>query len=521
MKDIFNQESRKKNAIRLSSMGIVEQVVSGLMAFIYRTVFIYVLSTEYLGISGLFTNIIQIFSLTDLGIGSVITYRLYQPIKDNNIEKVSSLLKFYKFFYKVLAIIIFAIGTSGIPLLPYIIRDAQDLPADININVIYLLYVIQSAASYMLVSNQILLDADQKGYVRQIIQLFGNVLRYVIQIIVLITTKNFTFVLMLNIFLGIFINAYINLYIKRKYKIVFVKSSRLKVEEIKNIFKDTLAMMCHKVGTIVVTSTDNIIMSMFIGTKSVGIYSNYYMIIQIIQNVMNTLLGSFTASIGNYNVSASKEDNYELYKKLKFANYWICSFCTVSLYLLLNPFIKNIWGEELLFSKEIVFILCVNFFVFTSRIVNGSFGNAVGLFIYDKLRPVFETIINLFVSVFLIKKIGISGIFLGTIISAMLTAWWREPYLLYKKIFDKSLKEYYGSYVIWSLLTVITSIFGQYMMGFLPNTRIYLLVRFFCCGVGINIIYVILFHKNENFQSYLKFIKGFIKKRKGLNILGN
>lgn len=518
MGGVFNQESRKKNAIKLSSMGIIEQLVSNLMAFIYRTVFIYLLSAEYLGISGLFANIIQVFSLTELGIGSVITYRLYQPIKENDVEKAAALIKFFRNFYVILSVVILVIGTGLMPILPYIIKDAQNLPPDINLRVIYLLYVFQSATSYMLASNQILLDADQKGYIRQAMQMLGTSIRYVIQIFVLFLTRNYTLVLTISILWGILCNAVINVYVRKKYKVVFSEKSKLHIHEIKSIFKDTLAMMCHRVGAIVVTSTDNIIMSMFVGTISVGIYSNYYMIIQIVQNVMNSLLGGFTSSIGNYSVSASKEDNYKLYTRLRFANLWISSFCTVSLFLLLDPFIKNVWGgEEMLFAKSVVVVLCVNFFVFSSRVVNGSFGNAVGLFVYDKMRPLFEAGINLVVSVFLAQKMGVVGIFIGTAVSALLTVWWREPYLLHKKIFVKELKEYYTTYIKWTILTIIIAFTGNSLFNCLPNNLAFLIIRFLLCGVGINVIYIAIFHKDDNFCFYFNIAKQFAENKLGKN----
>lgn len=513
MSGVFNQDSRKKNAMKLSSMGLVEQLVSNLMAFIYRTAFIYLLSAEYLGINGLFTNIIQVFSLTELGIGSVITYRLYQPIKENDIEKTAALVRFYRRFYMVLAGVIILIGSALMPVLPYIIKDASELPADVNLYVIYMLYVFQSASSYLLVSNQILLDADQKGYIRQAFQLLGTSIRYIILIVILFFTRNFTLVLVAGILWGIVVNACINLYIRRKYHIVFQNKGTLKIAEIKSIFCDTMAMMCHRVGAIVVTSTDNIVMSMYVGTLAVGIYSNYCMIIQIVQNVMNNLLGGFTSSIGNYNVSASKDDNYRMYQRLRFANLWICSFCTCSLFILLNPFIKNVWGgEKLLFSKSIVVVLCINFFIFTSRVINGSFGNAVGLFVYDRIRPLIEATLNLVISVLLARKIGILGIFIGTTISSLLTVWWREPYLLHKKIFHKDLKMYYVSYVLWVALTLIVSWLGEYLCSMLPDNLLYLPVRFFLCVIGINMFYVLLFHKNENFVFYKKMIMKILKK---------
>jgi hypothetical protein len=152
----------------------------------------------------------------------------------------------------------------------------------------------------------------------------------------------------------------------------------------------------------------------------------------------------------------------------------------------------------------------VNFFIFSSRVVNGSFGNAVGLFVYDKMRPLVEATINLVVSVILTRKLGVVGIFIGTAVSSLLTVWWREPYLLHRKIFEKELKGYFVTYGLWTMLTIMMAYMGSCLFDYLPNNIVFLVVRFLICGVGINIIYIVLFHKNDDFVYYLNIVKQFV-----------
>lgn len=510
----FNKNPRKKNAFLMSGMGIANQAVSNSLAFAYRTVFIHLMATEYLGINGLFTNIIQIFSLAELGIGSVVIFRLYQPIKEEDIAQTAALMRFYKMFYWTLAILVLVIGMSLMPCLPYIIKDFYELPKDLNLYFIYGMYVIQSATSYMFSYKQTLLDADQKGYINTGVMMVTSCIRYGVSIILLYLTRNYTLVLATGILLNILSSIAVNFYVSCKYVLIFKNKNKLKIDEIKNIFKDTSAMMCHRVGATVVTSTDNIILSTYVGTLAVGIYSNYYMIIQIIQNVMGSLFGSFTASIGNYLLSVSKEDAFQLYYRLHFACMWISAFCTSCLYVLMNPFIKIVWsGEKLLFSNSVVIILCLNFFLSFSRGANTAFSNAAGLFIYDKIRPLIEAVINLSVSIILAQKIGITGVFLGTIISNVFTTWWREPYLLYKRVFEQGMGRYFIKYLAWGGLTLVTSVVISGITSLLPENGIFLIARFLICGVGINGAYAFLFWKNENFQYYFHLIQELLKKK--------
>lgn len=507
----FNKNSRKKNAFFMSGMGMANQLVSNIWAFVYRTVFIYLLSTEYLGINGLFSNIIQIFSLAELGIGSVIIFRLYQPIKEDNIAQTAAIMHFYKRFYRTLAILVLVIGTILMPFLPYIIKDYKELPEDLNLYLIYALYIIQSAASYMFSYKQTLLEADQKGYINTGVAMVTSCIRYSISILLLYVTRNYTLVLAAGIVINLLSNIAISFYVSHKYVEIFQNKNKLKAQEIRGIFKDTSAMMCHRIGSTVVTSTDNIILSSYVGTIAVGIYSNYYMIIQIIQNMMGSLLGSFTASIGNYVLSVSKEKTYQLYQRLYFANMWISAFCASSLYVLMSPFIKIVWGgEKLLFSNSVVIILCLNFFLSFSRGANTAFSNASGLFVYDKIRPLIESVINLSASVILAKKIGISGVFLGTIISNIATVWWREPYLLFKRIFEKKMGKYFIIYLLWGCLAIVTSVIISYITSKLPENILFLIIRFLICGIGINFVYAIIFWKNQNFQYYFTMVQKFL-----------
>ncbi len=508
---VFNKKPRTRNAFLISGLGILNQIVSNIFAFIYRTIFIYILSSEYLGINGLFTNIIQIFSLAELGIGSIIIFRLYQPIKEDNIDQTAALMHFYKSFYSLLAGFVCATGIILMPFLPYIMKDFYDLPKDINPYIIYLMYVMQSATSYMFSYKQSLLEADQKGYINIAVSLITSCLRYSISIIALYITRKFMLVLVLGILINLLSNVMVSIYINFKYIPVFRNKSRLKKKEVIDIFKDVSAMMCHRIGSIVVISTDNIIMSMYVGTVAVGVYSNYYMIIQIVQNIISSLLGSYTSSIGNLILSSSKDKSYQLYQRLYFANMWLSSFCASSLFILLNSFIKVVWhGGKLLFPNLVVVILCVNFFLMSGRNVNTSFINASGMFVYDRVRPLIEASVNLVASVMLAKRIGVAGVFLGTIISAAITVWWREPWLLHKHIFKKGVGQYFVLYLCWGGLAAVTSMVVSRAVSYLPENVFYLIIRFLICGVGINAFYAALFWKNKHFQFFLGLIKGIV-----------
>lgn len=509
---MFNTNSRKKNILLSSFFGVTEQFISYFITFIFRTVFIHILSKNYLGISGLFTNVLQIFSLAELGIGGVISYRMYKPIKKQDITKCAELLQFYKKIYHCIFVIILLMGMMFYPFLDKIIADTSEVPADINLNAVYWLYVIQSATSYLCVYMQSLLSADQKGYIISFANTVYRIMTNVAQIIVLVVSKNYMLSLITGILINVMYNIIFSIYIKQSYKEIFDCKSSLSQKEKILIYKDTGALFCHKIGYTVVKSTDSIILSKYIGVVTLGIYSNYTLIVTAIDNVLNKLFGSFVSTIGNISIDKSKEQTYNSYRKLFFIDMWFSSFCSICLFILINHFIELWLDASFLLKPWIVLIITINLFLNASRIINGSFVNANGLFVKDRIRPLVEALLNLVVSVVLVKRIGIGGIFVGTIIGTALTAWWREPIILYKYLFNRNVKEYFIYYVKWVLL--ITAVGGilYYICREIPITILGFITKMVVCTVIINLIYVLVFRKSENYLYFKNIMLSKIKK---------
>ena len=198
--------SRTKNSIINSSVSIITQVLTVIINFIVKTVFIKVLGSEYLGLNGLFSNIITMLSLADLGIGIAIPYSLYKPLADKDEKKIRILMKYYSKIYNVIGVIVLSIGLALIPFLPLIIKDMPDIP---NISLIYALFVIHSASSYFFVYKKLLIDSDQKSYITsKIIFTFSTVLS-IIQVIILLLTKNYILFLLSSIITVVLQNIYI------------------------------------------------------------------------------------------------------------------------------------------------------------------------------------------------------------------------------------------------------------------------------------------------------------------------
>ncbi len=511
----FNEDSRQKNALLASIFAIMEQILSVAGLFIYRTVFLSILTKEYLGIEGLFTNILQLFSLAELGIGTTILYRMYKPFSEKNVETISAYVHFYKNVYHGIALITALVGAALYPFIGSIV-DASEVPSDVNLKLVYVLFVLQSVASYLFVYKQSLITANQKAYLISGFTTAVTVLNIVIKSVVLMITRDYELVLTASIVITIVLNWLFSLWITREYKEIFKNTSRLSKEEKKDIVKDTSGLLCHKIGFIVLTSTDNIILSKMVSLAAVGIYTNYATITAAVSMLLTKMLNSFTSTIGNFIVSFEKEAVEDLYKKLLFVNFWFTSLCSVCLYVLLNPFIE-VWlrDKSFLFSEFTVIVLCTQFYIKSSQTMNEAFINAAGLFTKDRIRPLIEAILNLVISILLAKEIGIAGVFIGTCVSSLLTCFWRQPYLLYKYVFKTKPTYFVINQILWVILTLMVGWGFSVITKDIEITLWGFILRGLVCGIGINLLYLLLWHRSKAFLYFsgivMDKVKGFRK----------
>lgn len=503
----MKQRSRTENSIINSAMSIVTQVLTVVLNFAVKTVFIKMLSDEYLGVNGLFTNIITMLSLADLGIGIAIPYSLYKPLANKDEHKINVLMNFYKKVYTIIGIAVLLIGLSLTPFLGLIIKD---IPKNVpHLSLIYILFVIHSASSYFFVYKKFLIDSDQKGYITSRIIFTFSTLLSIIQIILLVTTKNYILFLLSSIILVIIQNIYISSKANKLYPFIKNKTDeKLEKEDMEGIKKNVSSLFIYKVGTVIMNGTDNIIISKFIGLIIVGFYSNYVLIINSITTVLNQIFNAITSSIGNLVVTTNKKRSKEVYDNLNFANFWLYALFGVCIIVLINPFI-NVWiGKKYVMGFSIVFLLVLNFYVLGMQSVTNSFRNAYGLFWIAKYRPIIMVIINIVISVVLVQFIGIEGVLIGTLISRLVTTAWLDPYIVHKYGFEISPKSYYIDYLKYLVIFIAISIILNYFVSMIAINNIFILILIaILVVISVNVILVLLFFKTSEFNYFYDKIK--------------
>lgn len=509
---IFNDRSRTQNVIKSSVITLLTSCINTIIPFIYRFIFVQILSAEYLGINGLFSNILQLLSLMDLGISTAIVFRFYEPISNEDVEKVGQLISFFKTVYSVVATMITVVGLGLLPFIYYLINDTSEIPADINLRLVYILFLLQTVVSYTYSYKQSLLQADQNHYVVSIFQCCLNIIRYILQIIFLIATKKYIVTLVISIFVTILMNYVFGLWITRKYGAVFQVRSRLSKEERKGILDDTKACMFHKIGGSVLYATDNIVLTKCVSLAATGLFSNYTLIVYGINNLINQVLGTFTTSIGNANVKISRKEQYKIFKKMLFINFLVSGWVSVGMYCLLQQFVLIWLGQKMLMNKSIVLLLCIQFYLESIRQITIAYTMASGLFVKDKFRPLIESFINVIISVIFAIKIGVAGVILGTIISHLLTVNWRDPYILYRHHFNRKTTEYWRFFIGYTMSVVVIGTVSKVIIDQI-NSRNVNCGIWIMEGILLTFIYFIIEYVIWNRSEELKYFVCIIKEK--------
>ena len=503
----FNHTSRKKN-IALSVL--VNTICKGALlvtGFWYRTAFLRILSVEYLGINGLFSGILGLLSLADLGISVSIVYRIYQPVSRDDVQRVGQLMRFYKKAFQTIAISILVCGLIVLFFLPVFIKDISEVPKDINIYLVFFLYLVQIVSPYFFTYKLTLFDVDQKQYVITIINAVIAITRYLVQFMILAYYRNFTLALLCGTLVIILFDFLAGIWASKKYPNVFSVHTDISPKEKKDILKDTFASICHKIGGVIILSTDNILLSKFIGLAVIGIYSNYALILNRVSELVGVVFDPFSAAFGNVHVTEDSEDRYRIYRRSLLVNFWISGVVTVCFYTLLDDFIMLWLGKGMLLDSTTVFFLCFQFYISATRRVSGAYISSCGLFVKDKARTLIEALLNLLISIVLLKMIGVAGVFAGTVISCLMTSYWREPYLLFKHIFKRSSVDFWllnFKNMIATVLSIAVAVKVSDLLFASSLSIFYWIIKGIFAVLIFGIVSSILFISDKDFRFSIK-----------------
>ena len=508
--------SRTKNsALTMLSSG-VRQILTVLLTFVSRTVFIHTLGADYLGLNGLFSNILSILALSELGIGSAISFYLYKPIADKDVHRICVLMNFYKICYRIVGFLILGIGLCLVPFLPKLVNFEQQVP--VNLYLVYVLYLLNTASSYLFFAyKQAIVTANQEQYKIEKINIVFTFANCATDIVVLFLFHNYIAYLVVKFLLVLVKNLIIALVIDREYPYLKGRETdKLTKEEIRTFLKDIWSVSLFRIGSTLFNSTDNIIISMLLGTVVVGYYSNYYMIISQIAVAIGILTRSFVAGIGNVIAKETKEKQYSIFEQLDFAVFFVTTFCTVCLFQLLNSFVK-LWiggvDSAYLLSQTVVLFLCLSFFLDSTTQILNSFREGSGNFKTGRTLQIIGGIVNIFFSIILGKAYGLEGIFAATIIGKFFVT--VSPFVMgvSKDVFGfsrlKLLKRYYLNMLVMVFVLVMNWFLCRpFHMNGLLNFIFECLIS---CVVPIIILFIV-YGRTDEMKSLIERVKSIKNK---------
>ena len=508
--------SRTFNSIRNTVFALGEQICYSVFSFICRTVFIYTLGKTYLGFSGLFSDILTLLSLAELGIGTAITYSMYKPTAEKDYKRVAAMLNEYKKLYMIIGISMTIAGLCLTPFLSFFVSDIPELP---ELPLIYILYLLNTTGSYFFIYKKSILITRQKNYVASLIYIAATTCQNILQIVCLLVFRNFILYLIIQLCATLGNNICISIYVNRKYPFIKTyKTERIDKTTKKQLFKNVRAMFASKLSSAVVTSTSNILISKFVSTIVLGLYSNYTMFTTMIRTIVSKIFEALVGSIGNLVVTESRERIYRTFRSIWFINFWLVSFCITTLYILVNPFIELWVGETFLLDGKIVFLICLNLYMRLMRNTFLSFQDTFGLFVELRWKCIAEAIINLVVSLYLLLGLdmGIYGILLGTFISNLVTSFWYEPYLLFVKKFGKSWLVYFVLFIKYIVVTVAVGGISYLVCHFIIPFNGWggFILKLLTCCIVTNLLYFLLFFKTADFHFFLEKVKCLLPKDK-------
>lgn len=491
---------RTKNATRNILFGIILKVYQILIPFIMRTAMIYFMGIQYLGLNSLFTSVLQVLNLAELGVGSAMVFSMYKPIAVDDKTTICALMKLYKIYYRIIGLIIAIKGGILTPLIPKLING--DIPSGINVYILYLLNLGATVLSYwMFAYKNSILQAHQRTDIVSKVTLITNTMQYGLQIIVLWVIRNYYIFVLVALFTQVLTNI-LTAYTANKLYPHYKAEGDLPKENVKEINQRIRDLFTSKIGTVVYDSADTVVISAFLGLTSLAIYQNYFYIITALTGFISIIFSACTAGIGNSLVVETKEKNFNDLNKFTFIVCWITGFCSVCLLCMYQPFMELWVGKELMLNMSAVVCFVLYFFVRQINSLLNLYKDASGMWHEDKFRPLAAALTNLILNLILVQFIGIYGIILSTVIAILVVG---MPWLLHNLftvVFEKErLRSFLGKMFTYCILTIIACIVTYFICSTI-NTSLWvtLALRGFICLIIPNMIFFLAYHKRNEFK---------------------
>lgn len=474
-----------------------------LLPFLMRTAIIYVLGMEYVGLNSLFTSVLSVLSIAELGIGSALVFSMYEPLSNDDTEKICALMRLYKIYYRVVGLVILAIGVALTPFLPHLVKG--DIPDNLNLYVLYYLNLGATVLSYWLFAyKNCLLSVHQRNDISSKIGMVIDTVKYAAQFLVLFLFKNYYAFLIVLIVMGVAYNIVTALIVNKKYP-QYKAQGKLSKKEVSGINRRVKDLFLTKIGATIVSSSDTIVISACLGLTDLALYQNYFYILNTVMGFVTIITSSALAGIGNSLVTETEEKNFNDLKKLTFMFSWISNFAVCCFACLYQPFMTLWVGEENLLPYAMVIVFCIYFIINQINTLLNVYKDAAGIWHKDRFRPLITGLTNLTINLIMVQFWGLYGILLSTVLSTLFVG---MPWLfhnLFTAVFRFNPKKYIFrifQYIFVGAVLCVICIFATYNIQF--NSLVFTIaLRLIICIIIPNIAMLALYRKTSEFKGLI------------------
>ncbi len=508
---------RVKQAEKNIFFGYISNFIILAMGLLQRDVFIRTLGRTLLGVNSLYTDILSMLSLAELGIGSALNYSLYKPVAQGDQEKIKSYMRLYRTAYMAIAGVIAVIGLALTPFLPYLIKESErGAISGRELTIYYLIFLFNTVSTYFVAYKYSLANAQQRNYIQTNIATITKIVTVFAQIVVLYVTKNFLLYLLIQAAVELVQKIFVSLYFNRLYPYLRDRNVRkLEKQETDVVVTKTKALMFHKIGDVARLSTDTVIITWFMNVDWVGIVGNYTMIITYAANFISVIFNSVISGFGNLVATESKEKQYAMFKVYRFFACWLYGFAAVGFFLLLTPLVAGIWlDDSWKLGQAVLTLILIDLYFKGGRIVLVNFKIAAGVFEQDKYLSLLQGIVNLVLSIIGIQYIGLAGVYVGTVVSGVM-ANLIQPVIIYRDCFGRRAWSYFvdsAKYIgVIAAVTAAMVPVKQVVMGevnLITFAGMALIITFV-----YNTVFVLVFRRTKEFAYLWTLVKGKLGRR--------
>ena len=496
---------RSKNAIRNTFYGVVNTIVSIVLPFVVRTIFIKTLGSEFLGLNSLFTSILTVLNLTELGFSSAVVFCMYKPIAEDDTDSINALLYFYRKVYFYIGIIILVIGSLLIPFLPNLISGSY--PTSINLIIVYLIYLVNTVLSYYMYAYLgALISAFQRDDVLSKVNIVIQTVMYTLQIITLLTLKNYyAYIAIMPIFTVI--NNIRTAVIAKRMFPQYKPYGKLSSQYKKVIKEKISGLIINKICTVSRNAFDSIFISMFLGLTATAIYNNYYYIMNSVAMIICVFTNAVVAGVGNSVAMDRVEKNYSDMNHINFIYMWVAGWFTTCLLCLYQPFMKIWVGSQLMYPIDCVILICLYFYVLRMSDIRYVYELAKGLWWENRYRSIAEATSNLILNYILGKYFGVYGIISATLISIFFINFLYGTRIIFKYYFiGQNIKGYFVGQAKYASVTFIVCCVTYFICNFIFEGISGFAIKIVICLILPNVLYLVIYRKTKIYKESIPWL---------------